>query len=156
MAPNSNLHFFCHVRPDTYIGSPNPVTEKMYVLDKESNRIVQKEITYSPGKGALDQRHHDQVVLDFLSSPSAGLFKIFDEILVNAADNKQRDPKGMDTIRIDISAEKGEIRVYNNGEGIPIEEHKDEKMYVPTLIFGHLLTSSNFDDEEEVTRGCNG
>ena len=24
-----------------------------------------------------------------------GLYKIFDEILVNAADNKQRDPKGM-------------------------------------------------------------
>ena len=73
------------LRPDTYIGSPNPVTEKMYILDTNSNRIVQKEITYSPG-----------------------LFKIFDEILVNAADNKQRDAK-MDTIRVDISAEKNEV-----------------------------------------------
>lgn len=35
--------------------------------------------------------------------------------------------------------------------------HTEEKMYVPTLIFGHLLTSSNFDDEEEkVTGGRNG
>ncbi len=30
-------------------------------------------------------------------------------------------------------------------------------MYVPTLIFGHLLTSSNYNDEEEkVTGGRNG
>ena len=36
-------------------------------------------------------------------------------------------------------------------------EHKDEKMYVPSLIFGHLLTSSNYNDEEEkVTGGRNG
>lgn len=31
-----------------------------------------------------------------------GLYKIFDEILVNAADNKQRDP-GMKRIKIEIS-----------------------------------------------------
>ena len=63
----------------------------------------------------------------------------------------------MDTIRIDIDKEKNEIKVYNNGKGIPIIHHKDEKMYVPTMIFGHLLTSSNFNDEEEkVTGGRNG
>ena len=37
----------------------------------------------------------------------------------------------------------------NNGKGIPVVEHKDEKMFVPTMIFGHLLTSSNFNDEEQ-------
>ena len=74
----------------------------------------------------------------------------------NSADNKQRDKK-MDTIRIDIDKEKNEIKVYNNGKGIPIIQHKDEKMFVPTMIFGHLLTSSNFNDEEEkVTGGRNG
>lgn len=40
--------------------------------------MVQKEITYVPG-----------------------LYKIYDEILVNAADNKQRDST-MDCIKIDI------------------------------------------------------
>lgn len=45
----------------------------------------------------------------------------------------------------------------NNGKGIPVVEHKDEKMYVPTMIFGHLLTSSNYDDDEKkVTGGRNG
>merc|ERR1712012_924368 len=110
------------LRPDTYIGSVQPVTEKMWVLDEDENskKIVSREITYVPG-----------------------FYKIFDEILVNAADNKQRDKK-MDTIKIDIKPEEGMIRVFNNGKGIPVEMHQDEKMYVPTMIFGHLLTSSNF------------
>src|SRR5579862_7580111 len=51
-----------------------------------------------------------------------GLYKIFDEILVNAADNKQRD-KNMDTIKVTVNREKGEISVWNNGRGIPIEIH---------------------------------
>ncbi len=41
------------------------------------------------------------------------------------------------------------FQVFNNGKGIPVVHHKDENMYVPTMIFGHLLTSSNFNDEEE-------
>jgi DNA topoisomerase-2 len=53
--------------------------------------------------------------------------------------------------------EKNLISIWNNGQGIPVVEHKDEKMYVPTMIFGHLLTSSNYNDEEEkVTGGRNG
>jgi len=121
------------LRPDTYIGSVQPLTETMWVYDEGTEQIVQREISFTPG-----------------------LYKIFDEILVNAADNKQRDKK-MDTIRIDIDKEKNEIKVYNNGKGIPIIQHKDEKMFVPTMIFGHLLTSSNFNDEEEkVTGGRNG
>lgn len=95
--------------------------------------MVQREISYVPG-----------------------LYKIFDEILVNAADNKQRD-KRMDTIKIDINQETNTISIWNNGEGIPVVMHKDENMFVPTMIFGHLLTSSNYNDEEEkVTGGRNG
>lgn len=68
------------LRPDTYIGSVEPVIEMMWLFDKEKDMMVQKEIKYVPG-----------------------LYKIFDEILVNAADNKQRDPK-MDMIKIDIDS----------------------------------------------------
>ena len=49
--------------------------------------------------------------------------------------------------------ENNKIRVWNNGKGIPVVEHKTEKMYVPTMIFGHLLTSSNYDDSEKKTTG---
>lgn len=121
------------LRPDTYIGSVEHVKELMWVFDKDAKRMVQREISYVPG-----------------------LYKIFDEILVNAADNKQRDAK-MDKIRIDINQETNTVSVYNNGQGIPVVMHKEEKMYVPTMIFGHLLTSSNYNDEEEkVTGGRNG
>ncbi|XP_051948488.1 DNA topoisomerase 2-beta-like isoform X2 [Xyrauchen texanus] len=120
------------LRPDTYIGSVEPVTQQMWVFDEEIGMNL-REITFVPG-----------------------LYKIFDEILVNAADNKQRD-KNMTTIKINIDPESNTISVWNNGKGIPVVEHKDEKMYVPALIFGHLLTSSNYNDnEKKVTGGRNG
>ncbi|KAJ0003730.1 hypothetical protein NQD34_008828 [Periophthalmus magnuspinnatus] len=63
----------------------------------------------------------------------------------------------MTAIKITIDPESNTISIWNNGKGIPVVEHKDEKMYVPALIFGHLLTSSNYDDEEKkVTGGRNG
>ncbi|XP_006068686.4 DNA topoisomerase 2-alpha isoform X1 [Bubalus bubalis] len=120
------------LRPDTYIGSVESVTQQMWVYDEDTG-INYREVTYVPG-----------------------LYKIFDEILVNAADNKQRDPK-MSCIRITIDPENNLISIWNNGKGIPVVEHKVEKMYVPALIFGQLLTSSNYDDEEKkVTGGRNG
>lgn len=48
-----------------------------------------------------------------------------------------------------VSQAKGTITVLNNGAGIPVEVHKVEKVYVPELIFGHLLTSSNYNDNEK-------
>lgn len=59
----------------------------------------------------------------------------------------------MDMIDVKISKEKGYVSVKNNGEGIPVEIHKEHKIYVPELIFGHLLTGSNYNDEEERTTG---
>jgi DNA topoisomerase II len=49
--------------------------------------------------------------------------------------------------------EKNEISVWNNGRGIPVVEHRTEKMWVPELIFGTLLTSSNYDDSENRLTG---
>ena len=92
------------LRPDTYIGSTEPTTQSMFVLNADSGRIINKTITYTPG-----------------------LYKIFDEILVNAADNKQRDP-GMDRMDVTIDAEANTISVKNNGKGIPVEMHKEHKV----------------------------
>ena len=44
------------------------------------------------------------------------------------------------------------ITVWNNGDGVPVEVHKEEKVYVPEMIFGHLLTSSNYNDNEKKAR----
>ena len=47
--------------------------------------------------------------------------------------------------------------MWNNGRGIPVEMHSVEKKYVPELIFGTLLTSSNYNDsQKKVTGGRNG
>ncbi|KAI5195412.1 type II DNA topoisomerase [Aureobasidium subglaciale] len=120
-------------RPDTYIGSVERLEKQMWVYNSENEAIESREISYVPG-----------------------LYKIFDEILVNAADNKQRD-KNMNEIKVWIDREKGEISVRNNGRGIPVEMHEKEGIYIPEMIFGHLLTSSNYDDDEQkVTGGRNG
>ncbi|KAE8574833.1 hypothetical protein XENTR_v10003597 [Xenopus tropicalis] len=120
------------LRPDTYIGSVEPVTQQMWVFDEDEG-LNCRDVTFVPG-----------------------LYKIFDEILVNAADNKQRDPT-MSCIKITINPESNTVSVWNNGKGIPVVEHKVEKVFVPALIFGQLLTSSNYDDDQKkVTGGRNG
>ncbi len=85
------------------------------------------------------------------------LIKIFDEILVNATDNRLRDPKACTKldVRIDpgTSDREPRIQIWNNGKGVPIHMHTEEKMYVPELVFGHLLTGSNFDDDEKRLTG---
>lgn len=63
----------------------------------------------------------------------------------------------MTQIKVYINREENFISIYNNGKGIPVTMHKEENVYVPELIFGHLLTSSNYDDKEKkVTGGRNG
>ncbi|KAI9452414.1 DNA topoisomerase [Lactarius psammicola] len=120
-------------RPDSYIGSVEFVTQHMWTYDSDTKRMVQRDVKYVPG-----------------------FFKIVDEILVNAADNKINDAS-MDSLKVDIDVENGTISVYNNGRGIPIEIHSKEKIYIPELIFGHLLSSSNYDDDEKkLTGGRNG
>ncbi|KAL8764994.1 MAG: hypothetical protein Q9194_006737 [Teloschistes cf. exilis] len=120
-------------RPDTYIGSAERSEKQMWVYNSQKEMMEMREISFVPG-----------------------LYKIFDEILVNAADNKQRD-KDMDSIRVTVDRDSGEISVWNNGRGIPIEIHEKEGIYIPEMIFGHLLTSSNYDDDaEKVTGGRNG
>jgi DNA topoisomerase-2 len=63
----------------------------------------------------------------------------------------------MTWIKVVIDRAENFISIQNNGRGIPITLHKEENVYVPELIFGHLLTSSNYNDEEKkVVGGRNG
>ncbi|KAL4914983.1 DNA topoisomerase [Aspergillus aurantiobrunneus] len=120
-------------RPDTYIGSVERTSQEMWVYNSEIDGMEFREVSYVPG-----------------------LYKIFDEIVVNAADNKQND-KNMDEIRVNYSRETNEISVWNNGRGIPIEIHDEKGIYIPEMIFGNLLTSSNYDDDKaKITGGRNG
>ena len=86
----------------------------------------------------------------------SGLYKIYDEIVVNALDHVVRCKdmkKPVKEIRVNIDKKEGKIEVYNSGEGIEIEIHKEHNIYIPELIFGNMLTSTNYDDSEERTIG---
>jgi DNA topoisomerase-2 len=63
-----------------------------------------------------------------------GLYKIFDEILVNAADNKQRDAS-MKVIKVVVDREKGEISIENDGAGIPVEIHAVGQLTTPQPMY---------------------
>lgn len=116
------------LRNDTYIGSNNVTPETMFVVDNLEDlsniKITKKQVNYVPG-----------------------FIKIFDEILTNASDHCQREGSGVTYIKVLV--EDGKISVENDGNGIPVVIHPKEKIYVPELIFGHLLTGSNYDDTEE-------
>ena len=63
----------------------------------------------------------------------------------------------MSYIKVNIDESRNQISIKNNGRGIPVEIHKDHGIYVPELIFGNLLTSSNYNDNiRKVTGGRNG
>ena len=84
------------------------------------------------------------------------LYKIFDEIIVNAADNYQRD-SNMTGIDVTFEPKTNTISIRNDGKGIPVRLHETEKVYVPELVLGNLLTGSNFDDTEgRLTGGAHG
>jgi DNA topoisomerase II len=121
------------LRPDTYVGSTERTEQEVWLMDKQSRRMRRRKISYVPG-----------------------LFKLFDEILVNASDNRQRDSK-MSEIRVEIDVARNVISVRNDGSGVPVAKHDGEDVMIPTMVFGQLLTGSNFDDREaKVTGGRNG
>lgn len=78
---------------------------------------------------------------------SMGLYKIFDEILVNAADHCVKS-KSVTNIRVNIPMD-GIIYVTNDGAGIPVVEHPEHHIYIPDMIFGHLMSSGNYDTSQE-------
>jgi len=117
--------------PDTYIGSIEEDSNMMWVLIDKI--MYYKEINYIPG-----------------------LYKIYDEILVNSRDHSIRDPTCTE-IRVSINRETGEISCMNNGQnGIPIQIHKDYNIHVPELIFGNLLTSEQYHVKGKTVGGKNG
>ena len=120
-------------KPDTYLGSAEPENIKTFLHDNEGNKMIEKEIDLTPG-----------------------FYKCFDELLVNAHDHKKRMQKVandgnqhymVNNIKVNINDDNS-ITFYNDGDGILVEYMEEHKMYPPTLIFGSLLSGTNFDDNE--------
>ena len=123
--------------PDTYVGSIETHEEWRWVLD--GARMAHKKVQLNPG-----------------------FYKLFDELVVNARDARIRSITTANPIKaIGITVKDEDsglvISVENDGEGITIAQHPEHKVWVPELIFGHLLTSGNYDKaEEKIVGGKNG
>ncbi len=127
--------------PDTYIGSTEAVCENQWIFDDAIGKMVYRAVAFNPG-----------------------FYKIFDELIVNARDAVVRSNTtegatpikhiGVEVVETDCGQM---IIVENDGDGIPVEIHPEYKVMAPELIFGHLLTSTNYDKgEEKIVGGKNG
>jgi DNA gyrase/topoisomerase IV subunit B len=126
-------------RADMYIGSiRNRKTQDYVALEVENGeyRIIKDDIDINPG-----------------------LLRIFVEALSNAIDNVKRSETTATKctkIKVNIDKDTGETIIWNDGQVVPIEVN-DEGDYNHTMIFGQLMTSSNYDDDEErLVSGRNG
>ena len=129
--------------PDTYIGSVEIINADMWIMNETSDKIIEKNISYIPG-----------------------LFKLFDEGIVNCRDHvvrmqsniEQNVENSLPVTYIDISIQDdGTIVMINDGNGIDVIQHPEYKTWIPELIFGHLRTSTNYNKEEKkIVGGKNG
>lgn len=126
---------------DTYIGSVEPIDTLTWIQSPtDESRIVQKPILCI-----------------------TGLYKIFDEVVVNCRDHvirmqskiNQQIPNSLPVTYIDISidATTGQISMKNDGNGMDVVVHSEHGKWVPELAFAHLMVSTNFNKEEEKTVG---
>ena len=118
------------LRPQTYLGSNKPHTSLKWIL--VGGQMKKEEITYVPS-----------------------FLKVFDEIITNSVDESKRNPL-LNKIEVNLDMKSGIISVKDSG-GIPVVIHKDHNKYVPEVIFGNLMSGSNYDDSEDrIGAGTNG
>ena len=127
--------------PDTYIGSVESIDADMWIMNEDNTKIIEKSINYIPG-----------------------LFKLFDEGIVNSRDHAVRMKSKVDAkvenalpvTHIDISIDiDGTITMINDGNGIDVVQK--DGIWIPELVFGHLRTSTNYNKEEKkIVGGKNG
>ena len=127
--------------PDTYIGSIELIESDNYLF--EENKIRQKTCQFIPG-----------------------LYKLFDEGIVNCRDHEVRLRQAIESKKenilpvtyIDIHINDDDsITMINDGNGIDIAKHPEYDTWIPEMIFGHLRTSTNYNkDEKRIVGGKNG
>ena len=127
--------------PDTYIGSVENIDADMWIMSEDGERIIEKNIHFIPG-----------------------LFKLFDEGIVNCRDHvvrmqtriNEKSDNALPVTHIDVSIEAdGTITMINDGNGIDVAQK--DGVWIPELVFGHLRTSTNYNkDEKKIVGGKNG
>jgi DNA topoisomerase-2 len=146
-------------KPDTYIGTIERAETTEYVMDA----------TPPPAAAAADSSPAAPVLLTRRNiTYIPGLYKLFDEGMVNMRDHVVRqtqavadgkpDALPVTTLEVDIDPVDGTIHMTNDGNGIDVAQHPEHKLWIPEMIFGHLRTSTNYDEnkKEKIVGGKNG
>lgn len=130
------------LRSSMYIGTIQPQSKVCWILDDLSNqpKLKWSDVSYS-----------------------AGLVKLFDEVISNSIDEAYRlGSKGADggafTIRVDIKSVYGklQISVEDNGRGIPLKKTEGSDALMADLALCNLRAGSNFDADRAVSIGTHG
>ena len=123
--------------PDTYVGSIVTGPEEVFVRDGDNFKST--EVAFNPG-----------------------FYKLVDELLVNAHDHvirlRQKNSENpVKHIEVYIVGNGTTFIIRNDGEPIDVAEHPEHKVWIPQMIFGELLTSTNYNkDEKKLVGGKNG
>ena len=121
--------------PDTYIGSVESIEDAGYVFENEKMKL--ENCTYIPG-----------------------LYKLFDEAIVNCRDHSIRMKNSINNIQltnIEVTVEDNMFSFKNDGNGIDVVKHPEYDIWIPEMIFAHLRTGTNYDKEEKrIVGGKNG
>jgi DNA topoisomerase-2 len=146
-------------KPDTYIGTIERAETTEYVMDA----------TPLPAAAASESSPTAPVLLTRRNiTYIPGLYKLFDEGMVNMRDHVVRqaqaiadgkpDALPVTTLEVEIDPVDGTIHMTNDGNGIDVAQHPEHKLWIPEMIFGHLRTSTNYDEnkKEKIVGGKNG
>jgi len=155
-------------KPDTYIGTIEPTETMEYVMDvalatvtnaADEATAAAATATATATATALTRRNITYI---------PGLYKLFDEGMVNMRDHVVRqaqavadgkpDALSVTTLEVEIDPADGTIHMTNDGNGIDVAQHPEHKLWIPEMIFGHLRTSTNYDEskKEKIVGGKNG
>ena len=154
-------------KPDTYIGTIEPTDTMEYVMDvalatvtnTDEDATAAATATATTTATALTRRNITYI---------PGLYKLFDEGMVNMRDHVVRqaqavadgkpDALPVTTLEVEIDPADGTIHMTNDGNGIDVAQHPEHKLWIPEMIFGHLRTSTNYDEskKEKIVGGKNG
>ena len=144
-------------KPDTYIGTIERTETMEYVMDAA---VPAAAVPAAAAEPALLTRRNITYI--------PGLYKLFDEGMVNMRDHVVRqaqavadgkpDALPVTTLEVEIDPADGTIHMTNDGNGIDVAQHPEHKLWVPEMIFGHLRTSTNYDEnkKEKIVGGKNG
>ena len=125
-------------RSDMYVGSTSPDIIDTYLVD-EDLILSRKDVKVAPG-----------------------FLQVVEEAIMNAADrvsaaHEVNSEVVFKTTKINVDIRGRTVSVLNNGDGIVCDFLEEFGVHAPELIFGHLRTSSNYDDHQErLNVGRNG